>query len=380
MYLSKAKKRNIIIVVVLVLVAAIVTAVLLTQKPKIESASISGSGYIGSELSASVTPLSASVTYQWKISDSATGPFTDIPQATASKLTLGMNDEGKYFMVTLKGTQDYAGKQDSPVMGPIKGITVTWPSTTPIIYGQSISSSGLGEGSAVLNGVVVPGSFRFKDTSAVPEAAGTYKATVLFTPDDLTNYKAVEKQLDVSVAKAKLTLSVTNVVVMYGDPIPKYNYQITGFVLGDDLTDITGTPSITSLYTPGLVVSYSPLQIIAEAGTLSSNNYDFKFVFGKLSINKKALTISGIYGRDKIYDGNRIARVSGKAVLVGIFNADAVYLGGYPKYTFAQSGVGNNIKITTTGYTLNGAKAANYTLVQPVLYADILPVPIPVPQ
>lgn len=377
MYLSKAKKRNIIIVAVLVLVAAIVAAVLLTQKPKIESASISGSGYIGSELSASVTPLSASVTYQWKVSDSAAGPFTDIPQATASKLMLGMNDEGKFFMVTLKGTQDYAGKQDSQVLGPIKGITVTWPSTKPIIYGQNIASSGLGEGSAVLNGIVVPGSFRFKDTSAIPESAGTYKATVLFTPEDSTKYKAVEKQLDVSVAKAKLTLSVSNVVVTYGDPIPKYNYQITGFVLGDDLTDITGTPSITSLYTPGLVVSYSPVQIIAEVGTLSSNNYDFKFVFGKLSINKKVLTITGIYGKDKIYDGNTIAKAGGKAVLVGVFNADAVYLSGYPRFYFTQKNAGNNIKITVSGYTLTGAKASNYVLVQPVLYADILPIVVP---
>ena len=269
------------------------------------------------------------------------------------------------------------GKQDSPVFGPIKGISVTWPITTPITYGQSIASSGLGEGSAMINGVVVPGSFSFKDTSAVPQQAGTYKATVLFTPQDSSKYKAVENQVDVSVTKAKLTLSVSNVAVAYGDPIPSFNYQITGFVLGDDLTDISGNPSITSLYTPGLVISYSPLQIIAEVGTLTSSNYEFAFVFGQLSITKRVLTISGLYGRDKIYDGSTYASAGGKAALVNVFGSDAVYLSGSPRFSFAQSEVGNNIKITGRGYTLTGAKAANYTVVQPVLYADILPIPIP---
>lgn len=377
MYLSKTKKRNIIIVGVLVLVGIIAASVILTQKPKIESASISGNGYIGTELSASVTPLSATVSYQWKSSDSPSGPFTDIPQATASKLLLGMNDEDRYFMVTLKGKQDFAGKQDSAVFGPVKGISVTWPSATPIIYGQSIASSNLGEGSATINGVVVPGSFSFKDTSAVPQQAGTYKATVLFTPQASTQYKAVENQVDVTVTKAKLTLSVSSVAVAYGDPIPTFNYQITGFVLGDDLTDISGIPSITSLYTPGLVISYSPLQIIAEVGSLTSNNYEFAFVFGQLSITKRVLTITGIYGRDKIYDGGTYASAGGKAALVNVFGSDAVYLSGSPRFSFAQAAVGNNIKITGRGYTLTGAKAANYTLVQPVLYADILPVPLP---
>lgn len=229
----------------------------------------------------------------------------------------------------------------------------------------------------MINGVVVSGSFRFKDTSAVPQGAGTYKATVLFTPDEITKYKEVEKQVDVTVSKAKLTLSVSSVVVNYGDPIPTFNYQITGFVQGDDLADITGTPSITSLYTPGLVVSYSPLQIIAEVGSLASSNYEFAFVFGQLSINKRVLTISGLYGRDKIYDGGTYASAGGKAVLVNVFGGDAVYLGGSPRFSFASAGVGNNIKITARGYTLYGALAANYTLIQPVLYANILPIPLP---
>ena len=159
----------------------------------------------------------------------------------------------------------------------------------------------------------------------------------------------------------------------YGDLVPTYQYSISGYVLGDDITDISGVPAISSLYTPGLAVSYSPIQIIGEVGTLSSNNYDFSFVFGKLLINKKVLTLSGLVGNNKVYDGTTTATVSGKAVLNGIFPGDNVYLGGYPYFTFTSRLAGDNIKITIHGYTLKGLKAANYTLVLPTLYADILP-------
>ena len=159
----------------------------------------------------------------------------------------------------------------------------------------------------------------------------------------------------------------------YGDLVPTYQYSISGYVLGDDITDISGVPAISSLYTPGLAVSYSPIQIIGEVGTLSSNNYDFSFVFGKLLINKKVLTLSGLVGNNKVYDGTTTATVSGKAVLNGIFPGDNVYLGGYHYFTFTSRLAGDNIKITIHGYTLKGLKAANYTLVLPTLYADILP-------
>jgi len=288
-----------------------------------------------------------------------------------------MADEGKYYMVTVKGTDQYAGKQDSPVFGPIKGVTVTWPQTTPITYGQSIAASSLGDGLALINGVQVSGTFTFADTAIIPDKAGTYKADVIFTPDDLVNYKTITAKVDVTVNKALLTVTVNNVSLTYGDFISTYEYSISGYVMGDDVTKINGVPAISSLYTPGLSVSYSPIQIIGEIGTLSSDNYDFSFVFGELIINKKVLTIGGLSGRNKIYDGTTTASASGKAVLIGVFPGDNVYLGGYPYFNFTQKLAGDNIRIIVKGYTLKGTKASNYTVVMPTLYADILPLVIP---
>lgn len=373
MYLSKTTKRNIILMIVFFLVAGGIAAFLILQKPKIQSVSITGTGYAGSSLNTSILPMDATVSYQWKVSDSANGTFTDVPGATNSTLSLTLNDEGKYFMVTVKGTDKYAGKVNSIVFGPIRGIAVTWPVTTPIIYGQSIAESSLGEGSAILNGVQVPGTFSFDDTTVIPDKAGIYKANVTFTPSDLTHYKVVKAQADVLVQKAVLTVTVADKAVVYGDSIPTYAYTITGFVMGDDLTSVSGTPAITSLYTADLAVSYSPIQIIAEIGTLTSSNYDFGYVFGKLTISKRVLTISGISGNNKYYDGTTYATASGKAVLNNVVNGDNVYVTGTPNFTFAQKLAGDNIRITVKGYRLSGTKAANYILVLPTLYADILP-------
>jgi hypothetical protein len=377
MYLSKTKKRNIIIFIAILLVSAAGVAFILLQKPKIDLAQIAGSGYSGSELTVSVLPLDATVSYQWQVSDTAEGPFVDVAGATLSKLALGYQDVGKFYKVSVKGIDKYAGSLQSSVFGPIKGVVITWPAATPITYGQSLSSSTLGNGAALINGVFVPGTFSFETPDALPTKAGTYKAVVIFTPTDLNKYKTISSSVDVVVNKAELTVTIDNQDVIYGDFLKDYTYSITGFLMNDDLSTIVGIPSITSVYSPGLDISFSPIQIIGEIGTLVSDNYSFKFVYGNINISKRTLTIGGLVGDDKTYDGTTDASASGTARLVNLFLGDNVTIGGYPSFKFAQVTAGDNIRITVKGYTLRGTKAANYILVQPVLYADINPFVIP---
>lgn len=52
-------------------------------------------------------------------------------------------------------------------------------------------------------------------------------------------------------------------------------------------------------------------------------------------------------------------------------NGDNVSLEGTPVYTFVSKAVGTGVTITTTGYTISGSDAGNYTLIQPDLSADI---------
>lgn len=373
MYLSKARKRNILISIVVLICVSAAAAFMLLQKPKIGLVQVVGSGYTGTELAVSVLPLESTVSYQWTVSTLPDANFVDLPGATSRTLMLTNDDVGKYFKVIVKGIENYAGMSETTAFGPIKGISVTWPTTTPITYGQALSSSTLGEGIALINGVYVPGAFTFENASLVPAKAGITKANVIFTPNDLVTYKPITASIDVTVNKALLTVKIANKAVTYGDFISAYDYEITGFLMSDTISVVSGTPSITSVYSAGLSVSYNPVQIIGEVGTLVADNYDFTFVFGEITIAKKTLTILGISGRDKIYDGTTRATISGKARLSGIFVGDDVSIGGRPTFNFVQRTAGTNIKIIVKGYTLKGTKAANYTLIQPTLYADIKP-------
>ncbi len=371
MYLSKTKKRIIIIFVGVLLVAVGVTAFLLLQKPKVETAQIQGSGYTGSDLVASVTPMDATVTYQWKVSTTQSGNYVDVPGGTTNTITLGLQDEGKFYKVSILGKDEYTGTVESLAFGPIKGVSIIWPSSSPITYGQPLSASKISEGSALINGINVSGRFAFEKPESIPSIAGIYKAKIIFTPTDLNAYKTISSTIDVSVNKAILIVTIENMSVTYGDFLNDFKYSITGFLLSDDVSVVKGSPYFTSVYSVGTSVTYNPIQLIGEVGSLTSDNYDFSFVFGQLIINKRTLTISGLSGNDKTYDGTTKATASGKAKLVGIFLAEDVSLGGSGRYAFVNKNVGNNIRINCTGFTLRGTKAINYTLVQPSLYADI---------
>ncbi|MGY5851453.1 YDG domain-containing protein [Salegentibacter sp. F14] len=87
----------------------------------------------------------------------------------------------------------------------------------------------------------------------------------------------------------------------------------------------------------------------------------------------KELTISGLLGEDKVYDGNISATVSGTPTLNGVETGDDVALGGTPSFTFADSNAGTGVSITALNYTIDGTDAGNYTLTQPTgLSADII--------
>src|SRR5205807_1358974 len=67
---------------------------------------------------------------------------------------------------------------------------------------------------------------------------------------------------------------------------------------------------------------------------------------------------------NKVYDKTTTASLSGTGTLNGVVGSDAVTLSGTPASAFASANVGTGIAVTTTGYTLTGANASNYSLAQ----------------
>jgi YDG domain len=96
-----------------------------------------------------------------------------------------------------------------------------------------------------------------------------------------------------------------------------------------------------------------------------------------LTVNPKALTVSGITANNKIYNGDTSATLNfANAELDGVVDPDVVEVDENSNYSanFADEDVANGIAVTVSGLGLTGADAGNYTLTQPTgLTANITP-------
>lgn len=76
----------------------------------------------------------------------------------------------------------------------------------------------------------------------------------------------------------------------------------------------------------------------------------------------KLVSISGLAGIDKTYDGTSLASVMGVPNLNGVLANDTVFLSGTPIFTFNNANAGTMKPIAFSGYALTGAQANNYIL------------------
>jgi hypothetical protein len=146
-------------------------------------------------------------------------------------------------------------------------------------------------------------------------------------------------------------------------------------VVGADDVSLAGTP----VFTFASANAGTGIAITTTGYTLTgvnAGNYTLTQPSLSANITAQELTITGLTGDNKPYDGNTNANASGTAALSGVVGADDVSLAGTPVFTFASANVGTGIAITTTGYTLMGVNAGNYTLTQPSLSASIVEDPL----
>ncbi len=117
----------------------------------ISSVSIEGTAKVGQTLTATPTPSGATVSYQWKISDSSDGTYTNISGATSK--TYIPTEAGKWLKVEVSGRGNYSGTQTSAAVGPVEdevvpvtitGIAVkTEPAKITYTEGEELNLAGL---------------------------------------------------------------------------------------------------------------------------------------------------------------------------------------------------------------------------------------------
>jgi hypothetical protein len=86
------------------------------------------------------------------------------------------------------------------------------------------------------------------------------------------------------------------------------------------------------------------------------------------TVTKKDISITGLSGVDKIYDGTTTSDVAGSAMYAGLVNGESFNVSGSPVAAFATPGVGSRKAVTVTGYN---APSPNYNLLPVSLNANI---------
>ena len=155
---------------------------------------------------------------------------------------------------------------------------------------------------------------------------GTYTATAQITNE---NYVLAEssKTATFTITARALTIIANNHEIIYGSAPATNGYTISG-IEGEtpETANIGGTVKLTTTYTQyGKVGEYD---IIVDISGLSSSNYSFTAVNGKLTVNKKELTVTAknheiTYGEEPSANGytiNGFVNNENESVIKGLKN------------------------------------------------------------
>jgi len=223
----------------------------------------------------------------------------------------------------------------------------TWPTATGITYGQALSDSTLSGGSAA-----VAGSFAFTTPATTPNA-GTYSASVTFTPSDQSTYATTNANVDVAVAKANSSVSTwpTAGAITYGQTLAS-----------SSLSGGSGSPAGSFAFTtPSTVPDYGTGSQSVTYTPTDSANYNNTVGSVDVTANQKTLTAS-VTLNNKVYDGTTDATTIASRSLPGIVGSDDVSLGSSGTVSaFGNRNVGN-YSIDVTSLSLSGADAGKYNL------------------
>lgn len=183
-----------------------------------------------------------------------------------------------------------------------------------------------------------------------------------------STYGTASNAVSFAVGGSNLTTTIT--------VTPQSGYEIATSSGGTyQTTAMSGVANGTTLWvrfpSTSAAGTYNSATAVVLSGGGASSNANVTTSSSGNTVSQKALTVTGLTAQNKAYDGLTAATATGTPALSGVVGGDAVSLTGTPTFTFVNATVGNGKTVNTTGYSLTGAQAANYTLTQPSLSANI---------
>ncbi|GFO54908.1 hypothetical protein GMSM_19150 [Geomonas sp. Red276] len=106
------------------------------------------------------------------------------------------------------------------------------------------------------------------------------------------NFAPATAQQTLNVGKGTITVTAADATRPYGTSNPLFTASFSGFAYTDTAASLQGAPSVPCAADASSPVAEYP--IIATVGNLFSNNYDFSYVNGKLTVTKAAPAITAL--------------------------------------------------------------------------------------
>jgi len=277
------------------------------------------------------------------------------------------------FIFYAKGTSTSANNGGNIPSGLSSGSTAITPSANAARYKIS-GATYSGSQSALLSAI---GNTASNWESGAPGAASDWSfslasgsiasspsAAAAFT----TAYGTASAEQTFAITASGLTANVTATAP-------------TGFEISSDGTTYASTASFTQ--SGGAVSGSLRVRLAATApvsGSYNSQNIALSSTgvttvnvttpASGNSVSAAPLTITGLNGANKVYDGTTAGTFTGTAAYSGLVNGETFSVTGTPSASFASASAGTSKTINVTGYT---APSTNYSVNQPTLTADITP-------
>ena len=164
------------------------------------------------------------------------------------------------------------------LLQPAKTVITTPPTLSlPAYVGNEYTDRALrgGEAKAESTGVVVPGTFSFRDYEGGRVYPGENRMVIRFTPDDTEAYTTAECILTVMGTKRTITRVPDDVI-------------ITDKPIGTAFEDL-GLPSGVKVET-NTGASYSPVSVTWDGSAYNPNKYGEQIITGELHVEKSGFT------------------------------------------------------------------------------------------
>ena len=260
-----------------------------------------------------------------------------------------------------------------------KGLTVTGVSGTDKPY-DGLNSDSI-TGTASLSGNVTNNDVTLNTANATASFAnatvGSGK-TVTFagysvSGNDTGNYNFTQPATSsANITQRNLTVTAGNQTQTYGfggnsTSLGTSAFTSSGLQNGENIGSVTlvtnDTTSTSGNYKAG---SFTITPSAASGGNFTASNYNISYGNGTLTVDPKGLTVTGVSGTDKPYDGLNSDSITGTASLSGnVTNDDVALSTANATASFANATVGSGKTVTFAGYSVSGNDTGNYNFTQP---------------